>query len=83
MIQGSSWQTPAYGSDPYLFLYEQCLYKHTTCFYMSSAYLCIYNHVSVAIGLLPVAIFIIQIAVGNRFLPSLWTFKKNFVFASP
>lgn len=38
-----------------------------TCFYMSSAYLCIYNHVSVAIRLLPVAIFTIQIAVGNRF----------------
>ena len=50
---------------------------------MSSAYLCIYNHVSVAIGLLPMAIFTIQIAVGNRFLPSLWTFKKNFLFCQP
>lgn len=38
-----------------------------TCFYMSRAYLCICNHVSVAIGLLPVAIFTIQIAVGNKF----------------
>lgn len=38
-----------------------------TYFYMSRAYLCICNHVSVAIGLLPVAIFTIQIAVGNKF----------------